>query len=97
MRCLARHFVAFGGLPLMAVFDRPRTIVKRSGRGRDVEQYNATFAQAIVDIGVLHLAEIPERVVDVRDPGPARGLAVRCVRCAAVLVHVERHAVVGAA
>ncbi len=52
VRGLARHFVAFGGLPLMAVFDRPRTIVKKSGKGRDVEQYNATFAQAIVDIGV---------------------------------------------
>jgi transposase len=52
VRCLARDFVAFGGLPLMAVFDRPRTIVKKSGKGRDVEQFNATFAQAIVDIGV---------------------------------------------
>src|SRR5579864_1991308 len=52
VRNLAFHFVLFGGLPLMAVFDRPRTIVKKSGKGRDVEQYNATFAQAIVDIGV---------------------------------------------
>jgi transposase len=52
VRCLARDFVAFGGLPLMAVFDRPRTIVKKGGKGRDVEAYNATFAQAIVDIGV---------------------------------------------
>ena len=33
VRCLARDFVAFGGLPLMAVFDRPRTIVKKSGQG----------------------------------------------------------------
>ncbi|MGH7435026.1 MAG: IS21 family transposase [Polyangiaceae bacterium] len=52
VRCLARDFVAFGGLPLMAVFDRPRTIVNKPGKGRDVEQYNATFAQAIVDLGV---------------------------------------------
>jgi hypothetical protein len=52
VRGLARDFVAFGGLPLMAVFDRPRTIVKKSGIGREVEQFNATFAQAIVDIGV---------------------------------------------
>src|ERR1700683_4291468 len=52
VRCLARDFVAVGGLPLMAVFDRPRTIVKKSGKGREVEQFNATFAQAIVDIGV---------------------------------------------
>jgi hypothetical protein len=52
VRCLARDFVAFGGLPLMAVFDRPKTIVKKGGKGREVEQYNATFAQAIVDLGV---------------------------------------------
>ena len=32
LRCVARHFVAFGGLPLMAVFDRPRTIVKKGGK-----------------------------------------------------------------
>ncbi|MCC6897654.1 MAG: IS21 family transposase [Polyangiaceae bacterium] len=52
LRCVARHFVAFGGLPLMAVFDRPRTIVKKGGKGREVEQWNATFAQAMLDIGV---------------------------------------------
>lgn len=52
VRCLARDFVAFGGLPLMAVFDRPKTVVKKSGTGREVEEFNATFAQAIVDIGV---------------------------------------------
>lgn len=52
VRCLVRDFVSFGGLPLMAVFDRPRTIVQKSGKGREVEQWNATFAQAMVDIGV---------------------------------------------
>lgn len=52
LRGLARDFVAFGGLPLMAVFDRPKTIVKKGGKGREVEEFNQTFAQAIVDIGV---------------------------------------------
>lgn len=52
VRCLARDFVSFGGLPLLAVFDRPKTIVKKSGKGRDVETWNATFAQAVIDIGV---------------------------------------------
>jgi transposase len=52
VRCLARDFVAFGGLPLLAVFDRPKTIVKKGGQGREVEAWNATFAQAIVDLGV---------------------------------------------
>ncbi len=52
VRCLARDFAAFGGLPLMAVFDRPKTIVRKGGKGREVESFNATFAQAIVDLGV---------------------------------------------
>ncbi len=52
VRCLARDFARFGGLPLLAVFDRPKTIVKKGGKGREVEAWNATFAQAIVDIGV---------------------------------------------
>jgi transposase len=52
VRCVARDFVSFGGLPLMAVFDRPRTIVTKGGRGREVEQWNSSFAQAMLDIGV---------------------------------------------
>lgn len=52
VRGVARHFEAFGGVPLMAVFDRPRTVVARSGKGRVVEQFNATFAQAMFEIGV---------------------------------------------
>jgi hypothetical protein len=36
----------------MAVFDRPRTIVRESGKGRDVKSFNDTFAQAIVELGV---------------------------------------------
>jgi transposase len=52
LRCLVRDFATFGGLVLMAVFDRPKTIVMKSGKGRDVQEYNSTFAQAIVDIGI---------------------------------------------
>jgi transposase len=52
LRCLVRDFVSFGGLPLMAVFDRPKTIVLEGGKGREVKAFNQTFAQAIVDIGV---------------------------------------------
>jgi len=53
VRCLARDFVTFGGLPLLCVFDRPKTIVKKGvGISREVEAWNATFAQAIVDLGV---------------------------------------------
>lgn len=52
VRTLARHFVAFGGVPLLAVFDRPRTIVTKSGRGREVETFNATFAHVMLELGV---------------------------------------------
>jgi transposase len=34
VRSLADHFVAFGGVPLLAVFDRPKTIVILGGKGR---------------------------------------------------------------
>jgi transposase len=52
LRGLARHFQAFGGVPLLAVFDRPRTIVTKGGKGRDVEAYNGTFAQGVLELGV---------------------------------------------
>jgi transposase len=52
VRTLVRHFTSFGGVPLLAVFDRPRTIVTKSGRGREVEQFNTTFAQVMLELGV---------------------------------------------
>lgn len=52
VRTLVRHFVSFGGVPLLAVFDRPRTIVAKTGRGREVERFNPTFAQVMLELGV---------------------------------------------
>lgn len=52
IRGLCKHFRAFGGVPLLAVFDRPKTVVLESGRGRDVRRFNATFAQAVLEMGV---------------------------------------------
>ena len=51
VRCMLRDFVQFGGLPLLALFDRPAVADTGEG-GREVEAWNAAFAQAIVDIGV---------------------------------------------
>jgi transposase len=53
IRCLCRHFQGFGGVPLLAVFDRPKTVVLE-GRGlsRDVRRFNSTFAQAVLEMGV---------------------------------------------
>lgn len=53
IRCLCRHFQAFGGVPLLAVFDRPRTVVlEGQGKSRDVRRFNSTFAQAVLEMGV---------------------------------------------
>jgi transposase len=52
VRTLVRHFTSFGGVPLLAVFDRPRTIVAKSGRGRAVLEFNSTFAQVMLELGV---------------------------------------------
>lgn len=52
VRTLVKHFDSFGGVPLLAVFDRPRTIVTKGGRGRAVETFNTTFAQVMLDLGV---------------------------------------------
>lgn len=52
VRTLVGHFVRFGGVPLLAVFDRPRTIVTKSGPGRAVEVFNRTFAEVMLELGV---------------------------------------------
>lgn len=52
VRSLVDHFVSFGGVPLLAVFDRPRTVVQKSGVGREVERFNPAFAEVMVELGV---------------------------------------------
>jgi hypothetical protein len=53
IRCLCLHFQAFGGVPLLAVFDRPKTVVLEGrGKSRDVRRFNSTFAQAVLEMGV---------------------------------------------
>jgi transposase len=51
VRTLVVHFDRIGGVPLVAVFDQPKTIVKVWRDGRVVE-YNPTFAQAMLEMGV---------------------------------------------
>ncbi len=50
IRALLASFESFGGLPLRAVFDNPRTIV--SGRNNGTIDWNPTFAQMVVDYGL---------------------------------------------
>lgn len=51
LRPLVAHFAAFGGVPLLAVFDRPSTVVLPRPPGEPV-QFNPTFAQAMLEMGV---------------------------------------------
>jgi hypothetical protein len=50
VRALLAGFEAWGGVPLRSVFDNPKTIVVGRTGGRI--EWNATFAQAVVDYGL---------------------------------------------
>jgi transposase len=52
VRAVAEHFEALGGIPLLAVFDRPKTIVTKSRKNGKVVKWNQTFAHAMFDLGV---------------------------------------------
>src|SRR5215472_9436429 len=52
LRSLVDHFTAFGGVPLLAVFDRPKTIVVKANADGSVREWNTTFAQAMLELGV---------------------------------------------
>jgi hypothetical protein len=48
---LADHFTAFGGVPLCAVFDRPKTVALKWKRNGEVTEWNPIFAYAALEIG----------------------------------------------
>lgn len=52
VRPLVEHFEAFGGMPLLAVFDRPKTIAIAWQKDGTVTEWNATFADVVVQLGV---------------------------------------------
>jgi len=51
MRELAEHFTRFGGVPLCAVFDRPKTVALSWGKDGEVTEWNPTFAYAALELG----------------------------------------------
>lgn len=51
IRTLADHFVAFGGVPLCAVFDRPKTVALKWKRNGEITEWNPVFAYAALEIG----------------------------------------------
>ena len=52
VRALVDHIAAFGGIPLVAVFDRPKTVALRWGRDGVVTEWNPTFAGVALDLGI---------------------------------------------
>jgi transposase len=52
LRPLVEHFEAMGGVPLVAVFDRPKTVVLKWNKAGEVTEYNPTFAQVMLELGV---------------------------------------------
>ena len=51
IRTLAEHFVLFGGVPLCAVFDRPKTVALRWAKNGEVTEWNPIFAYAALELG----------------------------------------------
>jgi len=49
IRALLKGLESFGGVPMRAVFDNPKTIV--IGRTKDFIEWNSTFAHVPVDYG----------------------------------------------
>jgi len=52
VRTLVAHFEAMGGVPLLAVFDRPKTVALEWNRAGEVTKWNATFTDVMVELGV---------------------------------------------
>lgn len=52
VRALVEHFAAMGGIPLLAVFDRPKTVAFSWRRDGVVTEWNSTFASVALDQGL---------------------------------------------
>jgi transposase len=52
VRAMVDHFDRMGGIPLLAVFDRPKTIALSWGRDGVVTEWNSTFAGVVLDLGL---------------------------------------------
>src|SRR5712692_1436103 len=52
VRTLVDHFALIGGIPLLAVFDRPKTVALKWTRDGQVTEWNAVFAGVALDLGL---------------------------------------------
>lgn len=51
-RTLVEHFAAIGGIPLLAVFDRPKTVALHWRKNGAVTEWNPVFAGVVLDLGL---------------------------------------------
>lgn len=51
-RTLVDHFAAVGGIPLLAVFDRPKTVALHWKKSGEVTEWNPIFAGVALDLGL---------------------------------------------
>jgi transposase len=52
VRRIVDHFTALGGVPLVSVFDRPKTVALHWQKDGTVTEWNSTFASVMLDLGV---------------------------------------------
>jgi transposase len=52
VRAMVEHFAEWGGMPLLAVFDRPKTIATSWNKDSTVIEWNPTFGNVILDLGL---------------------------------------------
>jgi transposase len=52
VRAMVDHFASIGGIPLLAVFDRPKTIALHWNREGVVTEWNPIFASVALDLGL---------------------------------------------
>lgn len=52
VRSLVQHFHEMGGVPLVGVFDRPKTVAIAWSKDGTVTQWNRTFVDVMLDLGV---------------------------------------------
>jgi transposase len=52
VRAMVEHFATWGGLPLLAVFDRPKTITLSWTKDGTVTEWNPTFGAVMLDLGL---------------------------------------------
>lgn len=51
-RSLVDHFAAIGGIPLLAVFDRPKTVALHWKKNGEITEWNPIFAGVALDLGL---------------------------------------------